>query len=155
MYKCQERRDLALHRGLKKHRTSTKRTARSQCQTSCKTADVRPTRFLRDNLTSSLSNESFLLLSYAEPRRYPATPLIFELSLIPLHRDYYQIHHADLVWGQSGMRQGNTVPSIFWITPPPKTTPVFTSPLRDSHPNTIETVATFFHPFMYIQPNTP
>jgi hypothetical protein len=38
---------------------------------------------------------------------------------------------------------------------PPKITPVFTSPTRDSHPNTIETVTTSFHPSLYIQPNTP
>jgi hypothetical protein len=36
-----------------------------------------------------------------------------------------------------------------------KTTPVFTSSLRDSHPNTIETVAIYFNLSMYIQPNTP
>jgi hypothetical protein len=28
--------------------------------------------------------------------------------------------------------------SIFWITPPPKIAPMFTSPSRDSHPNIIE-----------------
>jgi hypothetical protein len=50
---------------------------------------------------------------------------------------------------------GNIVPSIFRITPPPKTTPVFTSPLCDSHPNTIKIVTAPFHPSVYIQPNTP
>jgi hypothetical protein len=34
-----------------------------------------------------------------------------------------------------------------------KITPVFTSSPLDSQPNTIENVATLFHPFLYIQPN--
>jgi hypothetical protein len=41
-----------------------------------------------------------------------------------------------------GWGGGDTVPSIFGITPPPKITLVFTSPPRDSHPNTIEIVVT-------------
>jgi hypothetical protein len=39
--------------------------------------------------------------------------------------------------------------------PPQKITPVFTSPPRDSLPNTIEIVAAPFHPSLYIQLNTP
>lgn len=78
--------------GVKKYRTSTKRTARSQCQTSCKTADVRPPRFLRHHLFP----EWWIISSAVSPmQRCPATSLIFELSLPPLHRDYYQIQHGD------------------------------------------------------------
>jgi hypothetical protein len=51
------------------------------------------------------------------------------------------------------MSRGATVPSIFWITPLPKITPVFTSSLLDSQPNTIENVGASFHLSLYIQPN--
>jgi hypothetical protein len=56
-----------------------------------------------------------------------------------------------MCWGS-----GDTVLSRFFgITPPQKTNPRFTSSLRDFHLNTREILAAPFHPFMYIQPNTP
>ena len=61
-----------------------------------------------------------------------------------------------LVGGQSRMSRGRHRPlDFFGITPPPKTTPVFTLSLRDSHQNTVKTVIAPSHPTMYIQPNTP
>ena len=84
--------EISPSQGVKKYRTSTKRTARSQCQTSCKTADARPHRFLRHHLFP----EWWIVSSAVSPmQRCPATSLIFELSLPPLHRDYYQIQHGD------------------------------------------------------------
>jgi hypothetical protein len=53
-------------------------------------------------------------------------------------------------WDEPG---ATPFPRFFGITPPSKTTRVFTLSPRDSHPNTIETVAAPFHPSMYIQPN--
>jgi hypothetical protein len=52
------------------------------------------------------------------------------------------------------MRRGDTVLSIFWDhAATKKITPVFISPLLDSHPNTIKTAAALSHLCLYIQQN--
>lgn len=87
------------------------------------------------------------------PRQHSAIVSLFgtDQTCVPVH----VLDTLGCVCFKVKVGWGGTTPSLdFLIMPSPKITSIFVLPTRDSHLNTIETVAASFHPSFYIKPNT-